>query len=138
MDDAPDATAPGPVTVWFDGDCPLCAREIGLMRRLDRSGAVTFIDLCDGAPAPLATPVMLRRLHAREAGGAVVSGAEAFAALWRAIPALRPLGRAARFKPVLWLLEQGYGAFLIVRPVLQVLVRRMDASSRRHGAADGR
>ncbi|MBU4433081.1 MAG: DUF393 domain-containing protein, partial [Alphaproteobacteria bacterium] len=24
------------VIVWFDGACPLCLREIALMRRLDR------------------------------------------------------------------------------------------------------
>ena len=26
------------VKVWFDGACPLCLREIALMRRLDRLG----------------------------------------------------------------------------------------------------
>lgn len=28
------------VTVWHDGDCPLCRREIALMRRLDTRGAI--------------------------------------------------------------------------------------------------
>ena len=31
---------PALVTVWFDGACPLCLREIALMRRLDKRGAI--------------------------------------------------------------------------------------------------
>jgi predicted DCC family thiol-disulfide oxidoreductase YuxK len=86
---------PAQVTVWFDGACPLCLREIRLMRRLDRRGAIDFVDI--GA-----------------------DGAAAFAAMWRAIPALRPLGQAARFPPLLWLLERAYRGFLRIRPRLQV------------------
>ena len=32
-----------PVKVWYDGACPLCLREIALMRRLDRRGRISFI-----------------------------------------------------------------------------------------------
>ena len=37
--------------VWHDGNCPLCQREIALMRRLDRRGAISFIDAGDPATA---------------------------------------------------------------------------------------
>jgi hypothetical protein len=50
-----------------------------------------------------------------------VSGAAAFAAMWRAIPVLRPLGLLARATPVLWLLERAYRGFLVIRPRLQRL-----------------
>lgn len=30
------------VTVWHDGDCPFCKREIALMRGLDTRRAITF------------------------------------------------------------------------------------------------
>ena len=39
------------LTVWHDGACPLCRREIALMRRLDRAGAIDFVDASDGEAA---------------------------------------------------------------------------------------
>ena len=104
--------------VWFDGDCPLCRREIAVMRRLDRRGAIIFTDVTDGRDdCPIDRAALLARFHARE-GGVMLSGAAAFAAMWRAIPVLRPLGLVARNATVLRLLERLYLAFLRIRPVL--------------------
>ncbi len=105
--------------VWYDSACPLCAREIALMRALDRAGAIRFVDLYSDAACPIDRATLLRRFHAQEAGGDIVSGAAAFAAMWRAIPVLRPLGLMARWRPLLVLLEAAYGAYLRVRPRLQ-------------------
>ena len=111
------------LTVWHDGACPLCRREMALMRRLDRRGAIRFVDATDGdAVCPIDRADLLARFHARE-DGVLLSGAAAFAAMWRAIPLLRPLGLAARRPWVLALLERGYRRFLRVRPRLQRLVR---------------
>jgi hypothetical protein len=49
----------------------------------------------------------------------MLSGAAAFAAMWRALPLLRPFGLAARAPAVLWVLERGYRLFLRLRPWLQ-------------------
>jgi predicted DCC family thiol-disulfide oxidoreductase YuxK len=109
------------VTVWYDGECPLCLREIRLMRRLDKRDAIEFIDVHDGLDCPLDPMVLLARFHAREGQGVPVSGAAAFAAMWRAIPLLRPLGLLARNPVVLAVLEQAYRMFLRFRPRLQRL-----------------
>jgi hypothetical protein len=54
----------------------------------------------------------------------LLDGAAAFAAMWRAIPLLSPLGHAARLPPLLWLLERAYRGFLRIRPRLQAWVRQ--------------
>ncbi|WP_287106236.1 DUF393 domain-containing protein [Brevundimonas sp.] len=110
------------LVVWHDGACPLCRREIVLMRRLDRRGVIEFVDVAgDGDVAcPLDRETLLARFHARE-DGRILSGA---AAMWRAIPLLRPLGLAARSPIVLAGLEAAYRLFLKVRPRLQALARR--------------
>lgn len=111
------------LTVWHDGSCPLCRREIALMRRLDRRGAIEFVDASDpGTTCPADRDALLARFHASE-DGRMVSGAAAFAAMWRAIPVLRPLGLAARNSVVLAVLERTYRGFLRVRPRLQALMR---------------
>lgn len=108
--------------VWHDGSCPLCNREIALIRRLDRRGAIEFVDV-RSAPAsacPIDPAEMLARFHASE-DGCLLSGAAAFAAMWRSIPLLRPLGLAARVPWVLAMFERLYLQFLRVRPRLQRL-----------------
>lgn len=112
------------LTVWYDGACPLCQREIAIMRRLDRRGAITFVDVADdGAACPIDRRELLARFHASE-DGKLLSGAAAFAAMWRAIPRLRPLGLAARNPAILRLLERTYLLFLKGRPRLQALLTR--------------
>ncbi|WP_062733940.1 thiol-disulfide oxidoreductase DCC family protein [Sphingobium abikonense] len=108
--------------IWHDGDCPLCRKEIALMRRLDRRGAIMFVDAtsADSAACPIDRADLLERFHAME-NGTLLSGAAAFAAMWRAIPLLRPLGLAARNQAVLAVLERCYRVFLRIRPRLHRL-----------------
>lgn len=94
------------------------------MRRLDRKGAIHFIDATGhelGCPVDRAE--LLARFHARE-DGVMLDGAAAFAAMWRAIPILRPIGLAAKRPWVLAILERVYRRFLMVRPRLQRLAAR--------------
>lgn len=115
---AVDASAPA-VIVWYDGACPLCTREIALMRRLDRKARIHFVDVADpSSSCPLDRSDLLARFHAEEQGR-MLSGAAAFAAMWRAIPLLRPLGLLARLRSVERMLERLYGHFLRWRPALQ-------------------
>lgn len=106
--------------VWYDGGCPLCRREIAMMRRLDRRGAIDFRDVMrrPATSCPVDRAKMLARFHASE-NGQLLSGAAAFAAMWRAIPLLRPLGILARSPWLLARLERLYLVFLRFRPRLQ-------------------
>ncbi len=112
------------VTVWYDGACPLCRREIALLQRLDRRRRIRFVDVSppDAAAAcPVERTDLLARFHARERGRPVVSGAAAFAVVYRQIPWLAPLGQLLRVPPLLWLAERAYRGFLHLRPQLQRL-----------------
>ncbi|MDR6114185.1 MULTISPECIES: DUF393 domain-containing protein [unclassified Sphingomonas] len=108
------------LTVWYDAACPLCRREIAMMRRLDRRGRIAFVAIDEDSSCPIDREALLARFHARE-DGRMLSGAAAFAAMWRAIPLLRPLGLAARNRVALGVLEAAYLRFLKVRPRLQRL-----------------
>lgn len=122
------ATEAERLSVWYDGACPLCRREIRLMQWLDWRDAIRFTDIAGAGAGSLDCSVDTRdlasRLHARE-DSEMLDGAAAFAAMWRAIPVLRPLGLAARNPVVLAVLERLYGGFLTIRPGLQRVVRRI-------------
>jgi len=113
------STPPPPITVYFDGACPVCSREIAMVRRQTGADALQWVDVavCD-APAlgaGLSHAAAMARLHVRRADGSLVSGAQAFTTLWRALPAWAWAGRLLGSGPALWLLEAGYRAFLLVR-----------------------
>ncbi|KPF90860.1 thiol-disulfide oxidoreductase [Novosphingobium sp. AAP83] len=93
------------------------------MQRLDKAGRLDFIDADDpGAACPVDRNLALARLHASE-NGRLLSGAAAFAAMWRVIPQLRWLGLAAQIPPVGWALEGFYRVFLVIRPAVQKLFK---------------
>ena len=108
--------------VWFDGGCPLCAREISIMRKLDWFNKVDFVDVLSTDECPIQRDELLARFHSQSFDGRLLSGAAAFALLWRSLPLLRPLGELARIPVVLRALESLYLRFLVIRPKLQSII----------------
>ena len=126
MNPSPSAD-PEPLTVLYDGACPLCRWEIGHYQGLKARQALCFEDVSrsDFCPPP-ETPraQLLARFHVRRADGRWLSGAAAFVALWARLPGWRWLAWTARLPGVLTLMELGYRLFLRVRPRLQSWVAR--------------
>jgi predicted DCC family thiol-disulfide oxidoreductase YuxK len=108
-------------TVYFDGACPVCRREIAHYRRQRGSDAIAWVDAssCDDAALGpgLDRSVVLSRFHVREDDGTLATGAAAFVAIWRRLPAFAWLAAFASSRPVLALLDAGYAIFLCVRPL---------------------
>ena len=114
-----DTTSPRPI-VYYDGGCPLCAREIAFWR--GRRGAERFdgIDVAD-LPADAEVSSDLRvcdamaRFHVRRADGSLVDGAKAFLELWKALPLTRPIAWFLSIPPGPGILEAAYRVFLAHR-----------------------
>jgi predicted DCC family thiol-disulfide oxidoreductase YuxK len=100
------------------------------MKSLDSENRISFIPITKATSinntCPIDKKTLLARFHAQEEGQDIVDGAAAFAAMWRQIPRLRWLGNAARNGVVLWVLERVYRGFLVVRPGLQWVLRRVE------------
>jgi predicted DCC family thiol-disulfide oxidoreductase YuxK len=118
-----------PLTVLYDGACPLCRREIGVYRGLQPNTPVCFADVSDAAlPLPPGTTrdQLLARFHVRSREGQLLSGAEAFLALWAALPGWRWLALVGRLPGAAWVMERTYRLFLRWRPTLQRWAFRLD------------
>jgi predicted DCC family thiol-disulfide oxidoreductase YuxK len=115
-----------PLTVLYDGACPLCRREIGIYSALEPNTPVCFVDVSNTAlPPPPGTTreQLLARFHVRSRDGELLSGANAFLALWGVLPGWRWLARAGRLPGVTWTLER---FFLRSRPKIQRWAARLD------------
>jgi predicted DCC family thiol-disulfide oxidoreductase YuxK len=106
--------------IYYDGGCPVCAREIAFYRALPGAGDLVWQDV-DSAEervaADLSRAEALARLHARRVDGTLVSGAAAFALIWASLPRFAWAARLLEVPPVLWLAEHGYCFFLFLRRI---------------------
>lgn len=124
------------LTVFYDGACPLCAREISFYRRRKGAERVSWVDVSrwsEEQVAPgLSKEKALARFHVLTADGTIVSGGAAFAGLWAVLPGFGLLGRLFQTRPLTWCLDRAYVFFLKIRPRLQSVVSR-----RQTACADG-
>jgi 3-demethoxyubiquinol 3-hydroxylase len=126
------ATPSEKLTVLYDGECPLCRREIAHVEGLaSRQGgsALCFLDISriDGDEASAAErSSLLARFHVQRADGSRLHGAAAFVAMWDRLPGWRWLARLSRLPGGMALLEAAYDGFLHVRPSLQAAARRWE------------
>jgi len=139
----PTEEAP-PLTVLYDGACPLCRHEIGIYRGLQPLRAdspVCFADVNDDAlPLPPGTTraQLLARFHVRDRDGRLLSGAEAFLALWATLPGWRWLALVGRLPGASWVMERVYRGFLRWRPMLQRWASRLDKPAPDHRDSEPR
>jgi predicted DCC family thiol-disulfide oxidoreductase YuxK len=106
-------------TVYYDGACPICSREIAQYRRFQGAEWLDFVDVTacgeNGLGPDLSRDAALARMHVRRADGSLASGAAAFAEIWQQLPRFAWAGRLAASPVVLPVLEIGYRVFLRVR-----------------------
>lgn len=103
-----------PLTVWYDGACPLCSREMAFMKRLDRKRRLQFCDFSDPDYDVAASGIPLSELgaviHAQWEDGTVIRGVEVFRAIWQAV-GLGFLTRMSRLPLIDPLVVQAYAWF---------------------------
>jgi len=129
---------PPPLTVLYDGACPLCRREIGIYRGLRPNSPVCFADVSDGAsslpstlPPETTREQLMARFHVCSSDGQLLIGAQAFLALWAVLPGWRWLARIGRLPGAVWVMEHAYRLFLHMRPTLQRWVTRLERAGPR-------
>jgi len=103
-----------PLTVFFDGACPFCTREIAIMRRLDSRCRLVFCDFSrpdyDTASINISPAELGSVIHARWVNGNVITGVEVFRAMWEAV-GLGFLARLSRLSLVEPLVLKAYAWF---------------------------
>ena len=109
-------------TVYFDGLCIVCSREIDHYRKSRGADRIDFVDICGVGFDPMAhglDPFSVHKvMHVKRSDGSLAVRVDAFIAIWETLPGYRWLARRARFPLIRPVLEVGYDAFVAIRPYL--------------------
>ena len=100
--------------VFFDGDCPLCRREINFLQRRDKKGAIRFTDIAeprfDAGTFDMTQGDFMAQIRGRMPDGRFISGVEVFRQLYSAV-GFGWAVRLSRAPGIAWLLELAYQWF---------------------------
>ena len=101
--------------VFYDGECPLCMREIRMLQRLDRKrGRILFTNIAapdfDATALGISFDTLMAKIHGRLPSGVFVEGVEVFRRLYSAV-GFGPLVALTRVPGISHALEAGYRLF---------------------------
>ena len=90
LDSAKKRSAPQRPTwtleMFHDGDCPLCNREVAMLRRLDKARRIKFTDIAglgfDPSVYGKDLGTLMAEIHARRPDGSWIRGVEVFRQLY--------------------------------------------------------
>ncbi len=114
--------------IIYNDTCPICAREVGTYRRAATAAGASVdfqgLDSPDLAALGLNRDTAARRFHAVR-DGQLLSGVDAFAALWAELPRWRWLARVVTLPGIRTVAALAYDH--VAAPMLYALHRRREA-----------
>src|SRR4051812_15682655 len=94
---------PNKIQAFYDGECPICSREVAYARRRDARGCMEWVDISradfDAARFGLDPRKVNEALHVRMPDGRVLVGVDA------AVQVMRVLQRSFVAKVLVWILK---------------------------------
>ena len=103
--------------VFFDGDCPLCKREINMIRGKDKQQQLVLTDISAAdfrPPDGFSLDQLMRSIHGRLPTGEYVVGVEVFRQIYNRLGFQRTV-RFSQIPGIRSLLNAGYFAFAKLR-----------------------
>ena len=120
-------SAPGKLSVYFDGGCPVCRAEISSYQSGPGGDGICWLDVtkvsADELGPGLVPEAAIARFHVRRPDGELVSGVAAFVEVWKQLPRWRWLAIMAQIPGAIGLMEYAYRLFLKVRSLWRKTAR---------------
>ena len=109
-------------TIYYDGKCHLCSREIDAYRRKDKENKLQLKDISSKDFDPISEGLnpdeVQRILHVKRKDGTLAKGVDAFIEIWRTLGILGWLAALAENQPTRMLFQGAYTIFAHIRPLL--------------------
>jgi predicted DCC family thiol-disulfide oxidoreductase YuxK len=102
--------------VFYDGDCPLCRREIQMIRRKDTQQSLVLTDISSSTfeSKDRSLNELMREIHGRYGDGRYVTGVEVFREIYSRIGFAR-LVKPSRWPVIRTILNGSYSLFAKIR-----------------------
>ena len=115
------------LTVFFDGSCPLCKREIAFYQNQPGAEQITWLNVADNnpdsidsqLPEHLSRDQLMARFHVQDYRGNVFSGGDAFVKVWALLPRFKFLAVIFALPVFRQCFNWGYDLLLRFRPAMQ-------------------
>jgi predicted DCC family thiol-disulfide oxidoreductase YuxK len=110
-------------TIFFDGACHLCSREIAIFQKRVTDGSLGYVDISlpdfDASAHQVDAQLVHRQMHVRnEETGKLLIGLDALIGMWECVPGFRWLAKLHRLPVFRQIGLLGYVIFAWVRPKL--------------------
>jgi predicted DCC family thiol-disulfide oxidoreductase YuxK len=110
-------------TLYYDGECPLCSREIAHYQKNNEQGDLAFKDITseefDQQAEGLSNHDVMGVFHIKTADGEILQGVNAFLHLWQGMNYYRRLVPILKLPIIRQLLELAYKIFAKYRHLLK-------------------
>lgn len=111
------------VTMYHDGECPLCNYEVRIMKKLDTSKAIKWIDISKDKKAleiaGISYQQAMDRVHVEDQNHNMQTGVRGFMLVWKELPYYRRVVPIIEKVPfILPILETFYSVFAKYRLTL--------------------
>ena len=124
------------IKVFYDGQCPLCSREIEYYQHQKGAEEIEWVDILSSSksdfPKGLSQANALKRFHVLGPDGNLMSGGKGFVLLWSTLPNFSYLGKIFNNKLMGWILEFIYKLFILNRPWMQRLFSYYISSAKKN------
>ena len=114
------------LTLYYDGQCPLCVAEIDFLQSRNAQGQLAFVDVTqtgfEAAGHNISCEAAMAQIHGRTADGQVLVGVPVFAAAYR----------LAKLPVLAWILSRRW-LMPVLQPAYVLFAKHRQAISKRIG-----
>ncbi len=120
-------TPPPELTLYYDGQCPLCVAEVEFLQSRNTQGQLAFVDITQAdfsqADSTISCEAAMAQIHGRTANGQILIGVPVFAVAYK----------LAKLPVLAWLLSRRW-LMPVLQPAYVLFAKHRQAISRRVGA----
>ena len=120
------ATSTPELTLYYDGQCPLCVAEIDFLQSRNAQGQLAFVDVTqtgfEAAGHNISCEAAMAQIHGRTADGQVLVGVPVFATAYR----------LAKLPVLAWVLSRKW-LMPVLQPAYVLFAKHRQAISKRIG-----